>query len=465
VPSTPARAAVIGTWLFLVAAGAAAQPGPISLHPGNPHVFQFRGKATVLVTSGEHYGAVMNQDFDFIRYLDELERHGLNLTRTFSGVYVEGWGEPWNTLNPGPGRYLAPWARSGQPGYADGGNRFDLSTWDESYWRRLKTFVRHAGRRGIVVEYVLFCVHYGDREWNLSPLKESNNVNGIGRAARKDYFRLTDPGWTSVQERFVRKAASELQEFDNVYFELCNEPYFDDPPPIDSEWNRRMIAAIRSVTSRHLIALNVANGSGRVDKVPEGVSILNYHYAHPPDAVVQNWDHARAVCFDETGFKGSTAPFYRRTAWDFMLAGGAAYSNLDWSFSARSPVGRDLTADEKLGPKDPALRPQLGVLKRFLERLPIVRMKPAPEMLTGALPPGVSVRVLAERGSLAAAYVMGPGLRELRLELPQARYTWEWIDPATGRRLLRAERHHDGGTAALMTPSYTEDLALRIRAK
>ena len=36
---------------------------PISLHPENPHYFLFRGRPTVLVTSGEHYGALLNPGF------------------------------------------------------------------------------------------------------------------------------------------------------------------------------------------------------------------------------------------------------------------------------------------------------------------------------------------------------------------------------------------------------------------
>ena len=34
----------------------AATHAPLALHPENPHYFLFRGKPTVLVTSGEHYG-------------------------------------------------------------------------------------------------------------------------------------------------------------------------------------------------------------------------------------------------------------------------------------------------------------------------------------------------------------------------------------------------------------------------
>ncbi len=44
----------------------------LALLPANPHYFVYRGKPTVLVTSGEHYGAVLNGKFDFRKYLDAL---------------------------------------------------------------------------------------------------------------------------------------------------------------------------------------------------------------------------------------------------------------------------------------------------------------------------------------------------------------------------------------------------------
>src|SRR5258706_6674835 len=51
---------------------AATSLKPIALHPDNPHYFLWRGKPAVLITSGEHYGAVLNLDFDFVPYLDTL---------------------------------------------------------------------------------------------------------------------------------------------------------------------------------------------------------------------------------------------------------------------------------------------------------------------------------------------------------------------------------------------------------
>ncbi|MEI6047412.1 MAG: hypothetical protein WCS03_00810 [Bacteroidota bacterium] len=71
---------------------------PLSLHPQNPHYFLFREKPAILIGSTEHYGAVMNLDFDYIKYLNEIAASGLNVTRTFSGVYVEPAGTFGNYL-------------------------------------------------------------------------------------------------------------------------------------------------------------------------------------------------------------------------------------------------------------------------------------------------------------------------------------------------------------------------------
>ena len=82
------------------------------MHPENPHYFLYEDKPTILITSGEHYGAVLNQDFNYVNYLEELSKDGLNLTRTFTGAYVEPEGAfkiERNTLAPLPGKFICPW--------------------------------------------------------------------------------------------------------------------------------------------------------------------------------------------------------------------------------------------------------------------------------------------------------------------------------------------------------------------
>jgi hypothetical protein len=132
-------------YLFALTASATAAPAlqPLRLHPENRHYFLFRGKPTVLIGSGEHYGAVLNQDFDYLAYLDTLQAEGMNLTRAVPGTSLESTnagtyrGGDQNTFAPRPGRFLAPWARSDTPGYFYGGNKFDLDRWDEGFFRRL----------------------------------------------------------------------------------------------------------------------------------------------------------------------------------------------------------------------------------------------------------------------------------------------------------------------------------------
>ena len=198
-----------------------ASAQPLRLHPDNPHYFLFAGRPTVLVTSGEHYGAVLNRDFDYARYLDTLRADHLNLTRTFSGSYREVAGNfaiASNTLAPAAGKFLAPWLQR------DG--KFDLTQWDDAYFARLKDFVAYAGRSGVIVEFVLFCPLYEDSMWSVSPMNVRNNVNGIGDVARTDVLALKDARLTEVQDNMVRKIVSELRDFDNLYYEICNEPYF-----------------------------------------------------------------------------------------------------------------------------------------------------------------------------------------------------------------------------------------------
>ncbi|UCF35736.1 MAG: hypothetical protein JSU96_12955, partial [Acidobacteriota bacterium] len=156
---------------------------PLRLHSQNPHYLEFREQPRILITSGEHYGAVLNREFDYVRYLDSLASDGLNLTRVFSGAYVEhptAFNITRNTLAPKEGEFLCPWARSSEPGYANGGNKFDLSRWDPAYFVRLADFIRQADRRDIVVEVTIFCPFYSDEQWKLSPMNRANNINGTG---------------------------------------------------------------------------------------------------------------------------------------------------------------------------------------------------------------------------------------------------------------------------------------------
>ena len=197
---------------------------PIQLHPTNPHYLLWRGKPTVLITSGEHYSSVLNLEFDYRVYLDTLHSEGLNHTRLFVGVYRELPNQYWpkNPLGPQPGQFVCPYARSAVPGAKDGGNKFDLDKWDDVFFKRLLDFCRLADERGIVVEINLFCPHYEERMWNLSPWNPNNNINELGAVPQSEVYSLKQPKLLVYQEVMVRKIVRMLNPFDNLYFETIN---------------------------------------------------------------------------------------------------------------------------------------------------------------------------------------------------------------------------------------------------
>jgi Cellulase (glycosyl hydrolase family 5)/Family of unknown function (DUF6298) len=450
---------------------------PLRLHPDNPHYFLFRGKPTILITSAEHYGAVLNADFDTRKYLDTLAKDGLNHTRTWVGVYCENVGDlniAGNTLAPAPGKFICPWARSGQPGYANGGNKFDLTRWDDAYFARLKQFVKDASDRGIVVEVNLFCPFYQDGMWSLSPMNARNNVNNVGNVKREQVYTLDQHGGLlPYQEALTRKIVAELREFDNVFYEVMNEPYVGNVP---MNWQERIIDVIveakKQTGSRQLISLNIANEKGKVEKLNPAVSILNFHYCWPPDTVEMNYHHPVVIGENETGGIGGGDYRYRREGWAFILAGGALYNNLDYSFTVGHEDGTFVYPANQPGGGTAALRKQLRTLKDFIHEFDFLRMKPDQAVFVSALPEGVRGFVLSEPGHQYAAYLCRVGdalpavasVANLSLDLPRGTYQMQWINPLDGRTDPPQRLEHAGGQLKLSSPAFREDVALRVKA-
>lgn len=451
----------------------------LRLHPDNPHYFQWQGKPTVLITSGEHYGAVLNLEFDYRKYLDTLAADSLNLTRTFSGVYCEdpaAFNITDNTLAPKEGQLICPWQRSDKPGYGGGGNRFELTKWNDDYFSRLEDFITHAKRRGVVVEFVLFCPMYRDSMWDLSPMKASNNVNDIGDVPREEVYTLKHPDLLAVHLAFTRKVVHELRAFDNLYYEVCNEPYFGG---VTMDWQHKIVDCIveaeRDFPEKHLISLNIANGRQQVTSPHPAVSIFNFHYCVPPDTVAINYGLKKIIGENETGFRGSDDLLYRTEGWDFMLAGGALYNNLDYSFSAKHPAGT-FSGYTSPGGGSPALRKQLAILKRFVESTDFLRMQPQSDFVT-SVKPDLTTTFMAQPDKQYVGYLHIPlpnrpkkisdHLREgitaqLKLSLPAGTYQIHWWNTLTGDVTTMSAIKHDGGTLDLTSPAFDNDIAVKI---
>lgn len=469
----PARALFVSlaSTLTIASIGSGQAARPLSLHPDNPHYFLFRGKPTALVTSGEHYGAVLNLDFDFLPYLDELKARGFNLTRVFSGTYREVPGSfkiASNTLAPKPGRFAGPYARSETPGAVDGGAKFDLDRPNPAYYPRLKDFCRAASDRGIVVEFVFFCPFYEESLWAVNAWNPRNNINGSPDVPSKEVYTLKHPAIIARQLAFVRACVAELNGFDNVYYEICNEPYFGG---VTLDWQAKVAATIveaeASLPNRHLIAQNIANKSAKIEDPNPAVSLFNFHYARPPEVVALNFGLNRAIGDDETGFQGTGDFVYRAEAWDFLLAGGSLFSHLDYSFTTEHEDGTAPVVAPTPGGGGPTFRAQLAYLKRFVEGLDLLKVRPDPSVVSG-LPKDFSSHVLAEPGRVYAVYLKGLGKADaapsLNLNLPAGDYRLEWHGPTALKVVAEGRLRSSGGPIAITAPSFREDIALKVTA-
>jgi hypothetical protein len=465
---------------------AAAPANPLSLNSENPHYFLFRGKPSVVITSGEHYGAVLNLDFDYTKYLDTLARDGLNGTRTWSGAYCEptsAFNIAHNTLAPQAQRFICPWARSDQPGYANGGNKFDLAKWDPAYFRRLNDFMTQAQKRGIIVELNLFCPFYEESMWELSPMNARNNVNGVGSISRTNVYTLDkNDGLLAIQENMVLRLIPELQKFDNLYFEICNEPYFGG---VTLEWQRHIADVITRAENhagtRHLIAQNIANYNEKVQSPHPSVSIFNFHYATPPDAVAENYGLAKLIGENETGFRGTNDSQYRMEAWDFIVAGGGLFNNLDYSFTAGHEDGTFINPEGQPGGGSALLRRQYSFLKKRFEQLDFIHMRPDKNALKAQLPEGASTRVLVKPGQDYLVYIrsglgdwkkhperktkFAPNEVEVELALPAGDFSAEWLDTKNCASAGTTQFTHAGGAKTIAVPAFEDDLALLVRKR
>ena len=484
--------ATVGAFALCVGFSQAQQnQQTIRLHPENPHYFLYGGKAVALVSSAEHYGAVINGDFDYHKYLSALAAAGMNYTRLFGGSYVEAPGKSFgirrNDLAPEAGKFVAPWARGSEPGYAGGGNKLDLSQWNPEYFSRLHDFLSGAARLGIAVEIGLFSSQYGEMQWNLSPFKRENNVNSTDAIDWKKVNTLENGNILGFQEQYVRKLVREANAYPNVMFEIANEPWSDRPVLADVvnpylftgrdqypnsidlpdnealAWEARVVDWITSeetgLPNKHMVAEDCCNFRYAMRTTLLVASVVNFHYAYP-EAVTLNYGLDRALSYDETGFLGQSDDAYTRQAWNFMLAGGSVFDGLDYSFSVGHEDGSDVEANGP-GGGSPELRRRLKILSEFLQGLPLVEMHPDFHLVKYA--GGVVTHTLSSERGEYATYLDGSGQTLLVLRLPKGEYSIAWVDVATGEKKGgEGVFRHAGGEQRVKSPVFKNGIAMRI---
>jgi hypothetical protein len=462
---------------------------PIKVHPSNPHYYLFNGEPTILITSAEHYGGVVNKDFDYVTYFEALKSYRLNYTRIYPGALFEPMGKfvRGNTLGVKPASLVVPWARSDVPGYLVCGNKFDLDKWDTEYFERLKDFVVQAGKRGIVVEICFFNSQYSDT-WPLSPLYYENNLQGVGKCDYLDAQTMKHADLVKRMDDYVSKITQEVNGFDNVILEICDEPSLFTSHAEAGPWVSHFVGVITKAEStlpkKHLIAQQVEGPvDGPIDlSARPDVSIIVTQYLYEAGgeqmgglkALDLKYGLNKPIEENETDYypiwyQGDAVADSRVEAWEFIIGGGGSFNQLNGLYTVQNPAGKTSENEQILS----ALRS----LKDFMYGFDFLKMRPDRNFVVSGTPAGAHLRSMSQIGQQYALYlhhgqggtgsvykvVPGTFVEKIALDLPAGSYKADWVDPASGSIVGSETCNHAGGNRNFTTPGHSVDIALRIK--
>jgi hypothetical protein len=480
--------------LLLVVCLGSASAEPIKLHPSNPHYYLFNGQPTILITSAEHYGGVINGDFDYVSYFDALKAYGMNYTRIYAGAMFEPIGKfiDGNPLGPKPQSLILPWAQTGVPGYLHGGNKFDLDKWNPAYFERLKDFIVKAGERGIVVEICFFNAQYSDT-WPISPLFYENNIQGEGKGTYQEAQTLRHADTVRRESDYVRKITQEVNAYDNVILEICDEaPDIGHPPtPLDEAgaWVSHLADVVveteKTLPKKHLLAVQVEgpvggpldlSGSSKVNVIVNQYVWQAGLQMGGMRGLELEYGHNKPIEFNETDwypiwYRGDAVADSRVEAWEFIVGGGGSFNHLNGRYTAEDPAGNT--------PDNTQILTALRSLRDFIYSLDFLKMSPDKTFVLDGIPAGVFCRGMSQpgkqyalyhhhsrqKGGDTSSYEVTPGdyKESLVLNLAGGTYKADWVDPASGAVLESETFTHQGGNRVFNTPQHAVDIALRIK--
>ena len=456
------------------------------------------------LTASEHYGSVMNRPFDFEKDLDDAAAHKMTLTRTFLLFReLQSARNPSSPCKPESPDYIAPFPRTAQ-GRRWTGNLFTIST---------------SGTRNILNGFIdfwmpprgaaswwnsLFSATPMHHKYGSDPFRAENNKQHIGKVEWPEYLSLKEPELVRRQSAYARKIIDETSGYDNVYYEICNEPggaVEGHIPPADVDaWQMEMGRVIRDEMLRlnrpHLISgqqaftyspkfrfpLNETYSQTLFDIVnvhplpdtdfggslyqlggfmskqltlPELTRFCRAVYSRKKPTILDE-DNTASMYRDPVGWT-----IHRKRAWTALL-NGDHYDYIDFSITVGSESGTAMSRSH--------LRTWFQHLSEFMSSFDFVHSAPAPDWVR-QIPADVTVAALAVNGQDYAAYLADnrevteaaagqPIGGSVKLALPAGRFLVSLYSPVSGESSPGLELE-DGATLTL--PPFTQDIVIRAR--
>ncbi len=209
---------IASVWL---GATASAEDNRIQPYKENPHYWQYKGQPVMLLGGSED---------DNLFQLPHLKEH-LDEIKSAGGNYIR------NTMSDRNDRDFEVYPFLQLPD-----SKYDLSKWNDEYWKRFANMLKWTSEREIIVQIEVWDrFDYSTRNWSPHPYNPKNNINytheesGLDAeypdhpGANKQPFFFTTPKQRNnkvvlqYQQRFVEKMLSYSLKYDHVLYCMDNE--------------------------------------------------------------------------------------------------------------------------------------------------------------------------------------------------------------------------------------------------
>jgi hypothetical protein len=196
-----------------------------------------------LLAFGCHFEHMFFDDYDYEHWTQWAVSHGMNhcRARLYHAYY----------------RKYSPFVKA-----EDG--RYDLTKWDESFWRRFHKICSHLQANGIIIHMLIWPQGSGGNWWqgdgyylpknNVHPetvfIRPKKSTAGFWQSFSKGKRNLYE-----IQTAILWKLIEESVDYDNIYYDICHEPFIhamkpdarEDLREFLSETTRRSIEKYRKL--------------------------------------------------------------------------------------------------------------------------------------------------------------------------------------------------------------------------
>ena len=474
--------------LGVAAASAATSPAKISgplAASANPNYFQDASGSVLILNGSQTWNTLQDwgtnsslQPLDFDAFVKFLTAHGHNFTLLWRVELPKFCGLPVTASSPpdfwsGP----HPWRRTGPGNATDGGLKFDLTKFDQSYFDRLRNRVEALNNAGIYAGVYLFT-----GEWIKSfrcptdgyPLTGANNINGIddGYTTGKrgtGSISMTSPNKISaLQDAYVEKTIDTLNDLPNVLWVVSEESSTDSV-----WWNDHQISHIRAYESgkkhRHPI------GYGTISGLPDTTmynSDADFVKPHERISPVQSCGSGRPAC--KVNVNDSDHSFWeiwkypaqqnRNYAWEnFMQGNQVLFMDPYTVYYPRESRNLCLSPTNGICAGPDArwnnFRDNLGYILKYSRKVNLAKVASHGSLCSTGY-------CLAQTPAVGAEYLVyapsgGSFMVDLSAMPASRRLTIEWFNPSTGAAVA-GNSVPGGSSAQSFTPPFSGDAVLYL---